>query len=988
MGIVVTHMDNCIGYREFQAGLVENNVRFKLDLTADVSADGLRQQMQKYEVYLPFLMKTVNPEDYLKAAAFIQDSEALISRIQVLLDELYSPDPTSFDPRLESLYLTSRDDVGSASANPFEVLLRREDVVKKHPYRFHWRAATFFGLLGILYLSAGYLYERATIRGAEKILSEAMDRGAKEFSYRVQNDFYSYIADRKNSILNRSLIDFSPDHDVFLHQQIRDQYIRSVETKLLLPEINRLRSSESGTDMEKYLYLSGLAAATADNEMGAFICKHLVVWARITGLNELLIKDYVTNHSNTRYISPDLTHIMSKEAVQKILETPRSEDWAAFLDLATAMGNRSRIVESDLQELKAKASYMRREIQMLNRHSVTVDLLRVLSPKGRIDIGSYWRLEIDRHEAAERHPLLKLLKVIDGSVLARPDRVDATLRDLIVFAKGLKGADVSKNSIQVTFKSKTYTFDIGQWYELIRRSSILAFVTEYRTQSWAGEPWSGVLFGDTAVFNPIELNRIPGDDQLFAGESKVQGFFTMAAFKAQIEPLLKTLAEDIKILNLPRAESSEFDQFIRETLASYVDDYSHAYSSFYKAHTLRQFSPQLLPFVAGQIAAATSPVLALLKCVRDNTRFVIVDNNPYYAPFEDMRTKFQVVTSIIGKNPAKSPLWVSYQKLVSQLSENISNKAAPKVEKGKALSLLRAALTPYGRGALDAIHEVPGSAQVQLDAWLRSANLRDEWQDPLKDLFSRTLELGLEEIDSFAAQRWVDLRDTHYTPLLEKFPFSKTSHEVVSLEELREALHPSGVFWSEFNAYLSPLCERTKTEWTNRADGDMSVKLPADLLPIINRIQTIRDLLWDKKGKEQPLFISLRPLPLPITNLNVQPVMATLQVGQAAVFSFNQRAEWKTIKFEWWKPVPARLSVGFAEYQSASRHYAGVAAAGEQWSLMRLFQKARRVAGNDLIWFWTVASNVSGTPPTSIKFEAKVDPWSQLELTIQDRAIQ
>ena len=40
--------------------------------------------------------------------------------------------------------------------------------------------------------------------------------------------------------LSDLLVDFSPNHDVFLHQAIRDDYIESVENKLLLPTIKKL----------------------------------------------------------------------------------------------------------------------------------------------------------------------------------------------------------------------------------------------------------------------------------------------------------------------------------------------------------------------------------------------------------------------------------------------------------------------------------------------------------------------------------------------------------------------------------------------------------------------------------------------------------------------------------------------------------------------------------------------------------------------------
>ena|GEM_PF-2430532 len=986
-GIVLTHMDNCTGYREFQAGLFENNVRLRLDLTGETTDGDLQQQMKKFEVYLPYLMKMMSPDDYLRAASFIEESDTLLGRIQIILDELRIQDPTSFDPQLDALYMTSRDDVDSDAANPFEVILRHEEVVEKHPYRFHRRAAALLGALGIAYVFSGYMYERATIKQAELILSEAMNGSAEEFSDRVQNDFYDYISDRRNSIWSRILLDFSPEHDVFLHQQIKDDYIRSVETKLLLPEIERLRKSTSGADMEKYLYLSGLAAATEKNEIGTFIDDHSGVWARVTGLSEMLIKDYVTHQSNTRYISPDVSHLISSEAVNRILEIDRVEDWASFFDFVTTATANNRISDNDLKRLGTTAAAMRREVRMLAAHSVTLELLELFSHHDEINIGPHWRLEISHRATADEYPVLRIADLVDSSNLVRPVDGRMTLKELLAFTKGLDGQGRQDSSLHVMIDNRAFNLDGVKWKELIRRSSVMDVFASYRTQSWEGKPWQGVLFGDTRRYPDIHLNAVPGDNQLYAGQATIDGLLTMEAFTAEVQPLLNTLKTDLEELNLPVSEANHFSEFVDEILSSYADEYEHAYTEFFQAHVLREFTPQLMPFVARQMASSSSPLLGLVKCIRDNTSFELDKENQYAGPFESVRDRFQGVSSLIGKNPAKSPLWLAYQKLAYQLGEQLGSDIPAKApKKGAGNTQLLGTLSPYGRMAFEAAFNVPGSLHTELYGWLNSANLSREWRGPLVDVFEQSRRLGNAEIEAFVSKKWTQLYNTYYRPMSVLFPFDRSAQKVAQLDVLRAALHPKGDFWKDFNAFLAPFCEQTPSGWVQRGVGVNGVEVPVEMLAIVNRMQAVRELLWDEKGKEQPIEIQLRALPFPHTKTEHQPVIGTLQVGASSVFLFNQRAQWQSLSMEWWKPVPARLSVGFAEYDSQGRHYAGVAANSEEWSFLRLMRKARRQTRSKFVWFWNVTSDLDDVPPTSVRFQFREDPWTLLDIRADDGA--
>ena len=178
---------------------------------------------------------------------------------------------------------------------------------------------------------AGYYYERQTIDGASEILQEAMRADPDEFDYKIQKTFYSYLADRRSSLLSKVLPEFAPNDEIFVEREITEGFIDSIETKLLMPELRRLELSAASGDLEKYLFLGAMAASTANNDLGRLILKNLKPWQRITGLSELLIRDYVSHSANQRVITPDLSNLRSRKAVEQILGTAIVKDWSPLL---------------------------------------------------------------------------------------------------------------------------------------------------------------------------------------------------------------------------------------------------------------------------------------------------------------------------------------------------------------------------------------------------------------------------------------------------------------------------------------------------------------------------------------------------------------------------------------------------------------------------------------------------------------------------------
>jgi type VI protein secretion system component VasK len=268
----------------------------------------------------------------------------------------------------------------------------------------------------------------------------------------------------------------------------------------------------------------------------------------------------------------------------------------------------------------------------------------------------------------------------------------------------------------------------------------------------------------------------------------------------------------------------------------------------------------------------------------------------------------------------------------------------------------------------------------------------------------------MTEVEIEIGKIWTDLWQTDIQPLYNKFPFEISSGEDISAEALKNATHPSGHFWQTYQGMLAPFCMEEGRRWRKRTGPFDVPKLPNNMLPTVNAVAQLSSVLWDKEGKERPLEFMLKPGPLPSV-LPQEPiaVLSYLQVGESAVFGFNQKPSWKKFKYYWQNPYWSSVGVEFTTKDKSSKIKKTIEIPTSYWSFYRLLQKteeyvavnklydsakraksSRRLSDNGngkkaeafrtLTWVINSPATNVESRPMDIIFSIQSDPWAIFKL--------
>jgi hypothetical protein len=233
-------------------------------------------------------------------------------------------------------------------------------------------------------------------------------------------------------------------------------------------------------------------------------------------------------------------------------------------------------------------------------------------------------------------------------------------------------------------------------------------------------------------------------------------------------------------------------------------------------------------------------------------------------------------------------------------------------------------------------------ATQQLTAWLAKQNLAGALQRPFL--------LPLESLRSAALYdirtRWHKELVTPSLPLLRRYPFRPeqgAGEQPVSVSELEAEFSPAGRFWSVVAQTFSPVLEARegrsaaeRTHWVVRS----GLNAPRGMLELLQGAERLTTALWTADGKRRKLKLRLTPYELPTSQRGESLIaLARLSLPGAAVQSFNQTLEARTLGIEWWSDEEASLSVELLDrYASEVDSSPIVASKTGPWSFLSLLE--------------------------------------------------
>lgn len=487
--------------------------------------------------------------------------------------------------------------------------------------------------------------------------------------------------------------------------------------------------------------------------------------------------------------------------------------------------------------------------------------------------------------------------------------------------------------------------------------------------------------------------------------------YNRVLFDSEVLPLVRELKKalaDSKALS--PEEKLKLAHLVRQEIDGYAQKYCAALLKFYLSFHFSDDSSADLHTALLNLVKPGSRFVAHLNTVADNASPRGLDE-AYLAPLAACLAEYQPLVRVMappaaGKNagPKASAAETELEGLKPYLSavfkqaelldksalaredgsdkkDAAAGKGGDKPSRSAASATLGERVGPVGRSALLMREAASDSPRTQAEQFLDKAGIVGALRRPFLEPFSAVYHRGARELERTMAEHWQTETLPLVAPLLARFPFNQAAEREVAPTELDILSEPGGAFWQDVRAFYFPAVSEQSGTFLSRTGGLGALALPKDFLPTVNQLAKLARTLFDDTGKRQPLRFAVRGLPGSRVSdgKDVQPTIAFLQVGKAAVFGFNQRATSEPIAIDWWNQGVALVGIESAAPRSGRKHTETLEVADSAWSLYRLLQKT--TLDSDGISTWRILGN-GPQEGQVIRFGLQPDPWAPFRIKL------
>ncbi len=312
-------------------------------------------------------------------------------------------------------------------------------------------------------------------------------------------------------------------------------------------------------------------------------------------------------------------------------------------------------------------------------------------------------------------------------------------------------------------------------------------------------------------------------------------------------------------------------------------------------------------------------------------------------------------------------------KLVAALDRVQEPASATSAVKDRAAELM-SRLSPLGRAAL-AMHEGgEDSALRKAEQFLDQAGVIGALRRPFLAPFLAVYQAGTNQIEHVLATHWRETVSAQLEQLLSRYPFQRAAEREVAPADLDLINERKGAFFTTLRGLYAPVLVEQDGAWRQRSGALGPVKLPADLLPTVNRMLKLSRALFTPEGARHPLEVAIRGLPgSQVQGVGAaQPALAFLQVGKAAAYGFNQQSSALPLSIDWWAQGAAIVGVESVAVKTGRKHTQTLEVSDSAWSLFRLLQRSTLDSAG--VSTWRILSD-STEESQAIRFVITPDPW-------------
>lgn len=965
--LVLTHMDRIGGYLELSRFMHTN----RAPLTVPIGApEEIEHCLEPLEEHLPRALATRQPGGYLRIVSFFERVPDLLARLASFVRALQNPDPTSLPPQLNTLSLTSSKDPEGSPTNPLAACVTHEDVSRFRPLRRHQLAAAIIAAVGAAYLAAGFIHEHAAISEAKGLLAYLTDLDGPSLERRaaLRQRFFDHINAANHSVLTYLLPAYHTGHRSLYKREIYFQFIGSIRSKLLYPRLVRYVHKP---DVTKTVYCLGLIHATSDNHLGKMISGQQMQWEDTLGLPGDLVDDYL------RYRDPKekLSLPVDPRRLGQLFALTEDADYASavfFFQELTKAVQEPYISQTRLEALRSRAETLLKDVKNIDHYRNLARILDNLQKDTGLSIALAWRRRVADLPKIDTRSLNKLLEVLKSQSIRTPDVKQWQLSDVLTEAERIAaGRATAGATLEFAIAGKQFRFSAADWHALINRSRIIGLLQEYAAKR-AAEPIEAFFASKTSYTGPSMRN-----DPIVGGNGRVNGVYTRDAFDEQVKPVLAKMPKSLEQLPIDKKEKEAFAEFVVALVGEYAEGYVDEYRRYFAAFKYRRKTRAALRYILAQFQLPSSPLKTMLADIEENTSLELDEENKFIEPMAQVSNTFAFLQTMMAKPKGGAAAVDGYGTLLGQLQKEIDSTAPfTPANENDPTNALRGKLSALGRASLSIFLESDDSYVKLVEGWLGTSNVPPEWQQPFLEPILIAYALGLQNVNGTIADVWSESHRNHLVPLRSTFPFAPQADEDAGLSLVQEALHPEKGFWTTFNTYLAPVCTKKQGQWSRRGSRLQPVRLPDKMLDLVNAMAHLGQQLWDDKGAPKALPVAIKPLPLPGQKINdFAVVLAYLQVGESAVFSFNQTPYWHELKLKWWTASTAAIGAAFARTGESKKVYRNTTVGDSMWSFYRLLRRARTRRKASMAWQWVISGPGPKQAQITVDFQTRNDPW-------------
>lgn len=992
--IAVTHLDQQKGFEDLAQVVHERDGVLELTVGSDRAdtelLDELEEQLQRLARVRASALVELSAERYLGVISFLREAPSLLAPVARFGSALMAVEPLSQPPLLRSVHLTSAE-LPNPASNPFHAPKVSSDRLRNPLLHHQVAAMAIAGIIGFAFV-AEYLRERSAW-GPAKV---ALQRYMGEERLRQRPEF--------ESALRREVVDFIDRPSVLpffggAEAKAARAVARHIHEDFILHELDDALTEPDG--LRRSIYLAALADLEAGDDLTTMLRSRETRerWAGATGLEPSMIADYIRvagSLGDERQPAASISPPRRRPTDDELLALDK---FGLYFRQAVEAGDTSKVA---LDDLRRQASQLGRGIEAIEARPDVPELLRhrAEAEPERADIVRQLEPYLPElrnpavlGRADRRAELLTLLDLVERSSIKPPpdvrrylDLCDWVQRSLASDPARLlaNGRRIDPREVDVSIDG--HRLQGADWLALTRDQTI-----EAQLETFLSQPRRQVFFIPGRDHPPIVMNPKTRGEFLFRGRSQISGRFTREAIQRDVVPTLACHDRVMeKLPGIAAATAKRLDELVRQEREGYAESYFRSMTEFYSAFGIDTAqAADNLHVVLDRLLRGSSPLTRHLTAVSENADFGIVDDDAraLLGPLRERLIPFLALGEVVTSTVSGDPPYLSYLLILRQVREALQPSDPSlggdeaKVE-GQAQTL-RERLDPAGEMALDISTCAPESKLQAVEQWMDDVNLPWELRAPFRAPILELYRVGEVEIARVMEDVWrYDFLEV-LEPLLMKFPFSLTSANDASPEEVTALLHPlTGQLMRTKKRLVEPLELRPLGCQVQVG----RLRPPKRLRHLSRGIDHLATRLWDETGQPRSLMLSVAPVPFESViggQADKQLTLTFLGSGGTTLVNFNQRPFAHDLEEAWTTVHTAQVGVKLTNLSTRDVIYPEPLVESSYWALHRLLVRAKRSGGR---FDWKVRFRARGSDGQSVRlvlpvrFDIKDDPFEAFRL--------